>query len=310
MPAAAPGVAAGAAAPAGPPPLPVSPFRDCPTCPEMVVVPAGTFVLGTSGDAVEVDRARGEAPPLPVTMNRAYAIGRYEVTVAQWREFVIATQYVTPADCRILSGGAWIRLRDRDWQNPGFATPQGDDEPVVCVSWDDAKAYVDWLSKQTGQRYRLPSETEWEYAARGGTTSPRYFGNRDSHEETALSVACDYANVYDASAVTMLDLGVPNANCNDQRTYAAQVGSFAANAFDLHDAIGNVREWLQDCYTASYQERPQDGRAWEWAGGCELRGVRGGSFATRPAGARSAARDAELQGLRQSDLGFRIARDL
>ncbi|MFO0449133.1 MAG: formylglycine-generating enzyme family protein, partial [Pseudomonadota bacterium] len=258
----------------------------------------------------EVDRARGEAPPLPVTMNRAYAIGRYEVTVAQWREFVIATQYVTPADCRILSGGAWIRLRDRDWQNPGFATPQGDDEPVVCVSWDDAKAYVDWLSKQTGQRYRLPSETEWEYAARGGTTSPRYFGNRDSHEETALSVACDYANVYDASAVTMLDLGVPNANCNDQRTYAAQVGSFAANAFDLHDAIGNVREWLQDCYTASYQERPQDGRAWEWAGGCELRGVRGGSFATRPAGARSAARDAELQGLRQSDLGFRIARDL
>lgn len=285
-------------------------FRDCPTCPEMVVVPAGSSVLGTSGDQVEVDRARGESPPLAVTMSRAYAIGKYEVTVGQYRAFVQATQYATLGDCRIPADGSWVTLRDRDWLNPGFAQAQTDDEPVVCVSWDDAKAYADWLSKTTGQRYRLPSEAEWEYAARGGTTSPRYWGNRDSHEDTALSLACDYANVYDASAVTMLAFDVPNARCTDTATFTAAVGRYKPNAFDVHDAIGNVREWTQDCYTESYAGRPQDGRAWVWAGGCELRPVRGGSWASRPAASRSAARDAEPQGARQSDLGFRLARDL
>lgn len=283
-------------------------LRDCPACPAMVVVPAGTFVLGTSSDAREFDRDRGESPPLSVRLSRPFAIGQYEVTVAEFRAFVTATQYTPAGDCRIASGGAWVRLPDRGWQDPGFGTPQADNEPVVCVSWDDAKAYVDWLSKQTGKTYRLPSETEWEYAARGGTASARYFG--DSAEDDVLSVACDYANVYDASAVTELAFLYPNARCSDGRTYTAPVGSFKSNAFDLYDVIGNAREWLQDCYTASYEGRPADGRAWEWAGGCELRGVRGGSWATRPAESRSAARGAEAQGLRQSDLGFRVARDL
>jgi formylglycine-generating enzyme required for sulfatase activity len=223
---------------------------------------------------------------------------------------VQATQYATLGDCRIAADGSWITLRDRDWMNPGFAQAQADDEPVVCVSWDDAKAYADWLSKTTGHRYRLPSETEWEYAARGGTTSPRYWGNRDSHEDTALSLACDHANVYDTSAVTMLAFPVPNARCSDGATFTSAVARYKPNAFDLYDAIGNAREWTQDCYTASYAGRPQDGRAWVWAGGCELRAVRGGSWATRPSLSRSAARDAEPQGARQSDLGFRVAREL
>jgi formylglycine-generating enzyme required for sulfatase activity len=283
-------------------------FRDCPTCPELVIVPAGEFTLGTSIDDPEAEPARGEAPPLAVAMNRAYAIGRNEVTVAQYRAFVTATQYASPGDCRHVDGGGWLAERARDWQNPGFA--QREDEPVVCVSWDDAKAYADWLAKTTGKPYRLPSETEWEYAARGGTTTPRYWGARDSHEYAALSLACDNANVYDSSAVATLRLQVPNANCTDRRTYTAPVGSFRTNAFDLADAIGNAREWVQDCYTESYRGRPQDGRAWEWGGGCEQRGVRGGSWATRPAHSRSAARGAEPQGLRQSDLGFRVARDL
>ena len=283
-------------------------LRDCPACPAMVVVPAGTFTLGTSSDARELDREKGESPPLSVRLSRPFAIGQYEVTVAEFRTFVTATQYAPVGDCRIASGGAWVRLPDRGWKDPGFGTPQADNEPVVCVSWDDAKAYVDWLSKQTGKAYRLPSETEWEYAARGGTASARYFG--DSGEDDVLSVACEYANVYDASAVTELALLYPNARCSDGHTYTTAVGSFKSNAFDLYDVIGNAREWLQDCYTASYEGRPADGRAWEWAGGCELRGVRGGSWATRPAESRSAARGAEPQGLRQSDLGFRVARDL
>jgi len=283
-------------------------LRDCPACPALVVVPAGTFVLGTSSDAREIDRERGESPPLSVRLSRPFAIGQYEVTVAEFRAFATATQYSPAGDCRIASGGAWVRLPDRGWQDPGFGTPQADNEPVVCVSWDDAKAYVDWLSKQTGKPYRLPSETEWEYAARGGTASARFFG--DSTEDDVLSEACEYANIYDASAVTELAFLYPNARCSDGHTYTTAVGSFKSNAFDLYDVIGNVREWLQDCYTASYEGRPADGRAWQWAGGCESRGVRGGSWATRPAESRSAARGAELQGLRQSDLGFRVARDL
>src|SRR5579871_5130080 len=192
-------IAIATAAAEPPPAKPASgAFRDCPGCPEMVVVPAGDFLLGTSADEPEVDRERGESPPLPVAMTKAYAIGRYEVTVAQFRAFAEAAQYPLKGDCRITSGGAWVRLADRSWKNPGFGSAQADNEPVVCVSWDDAKAYTDWLTKTTGKVYRLPSETEWEYAARGGTTSPRYFGAFDSDEASVLSLACDYANVYDA----------------------------------------------------------------------------------------------------------------
>jgi formylglycine-generating enzyme required for sulfatase activity len=301
-PATAPSQAAASAA--------VGTFRDCPSCPDMVVVPAGQFLLGTSADEPEVDRERGESPPLAVTIARPYAVGKYEVTVAEFRAFAEATQYPTHGDCRVASGGTWVRLSDRSWRNPGFATEQADNEPVVCVSWDDAKAYVDWLAKTTGKPYRLPSETEWEYAARGGTTGPRYFGAHDSDEDSVLSLACDYANVYDASSVVELAFAYPNARCTDRYAYTAPVGSFKPNAFDLYDMLGNVREWVQDCYTASYRGRPADARAWQWAGGCELRGVRGGSWASRPADARAAARGAELQGLRQSDLGLRVVRDL
>jgi formylglycine-generating enzyme required for sulfatase activity len=307
----APGTGAkGASAVPAAPALPPGVIRDCPTCPELVIVPAGVFTLGTSASAAEVDAERGEAPPQPVTLSRPFALGRYEVTVGQFREFVAATQYAPNGDCRVASGGAWTRLPDHGWQDPGFATAPVDEDPAVCVSWDDAKAYADWLARATGQKYRLPSETEWEYAARGGTTTPRYFGDHDSDEAALLSVACDYANVYDTSAVIELGLVEPNARCSDGHTYVAAVGSFKPNAFDLHDMIGNAREWVQDCYTATYTGRPLDGRPWEWAGGCELRGVRGGSWASRPSAARAAARGAEPQSLRQADLGFRVARDL
>ncbi len=304
--------ASAAALPAALPAASATPgvLRDCPSCPEMIVVPAGNFLLGTSASALEVEVERGEAPPLPMTIARAFAIGRYEVTVAEFRAFSEAMQYSPAGDCRVASGGAWLRLPDRGWQDPGFAAPAADSEPVVCVSWDDAKAYTDWLAKTTGNAYRLPSEAEWEYAARGGTTTPRYFGDRDSDEASLLTVACEYANLYDASAVTELAFLQPNARCSDAHTYAAAVGSFKPNAFDLYDMIGNAREWVQDCYTTSYVGRPMDGRAWEWAGGCELRAVRGGGWASRPAASRAAARGAELQGLRQSDLGFRVAREL
>jgi formylglycine-generating enzyme required for sulfatase activity len=284
-------------------------LRDCPHCPELTVVPAGTFMLGTSADTWEYDPGTGETPPVAVTIQRPFAIGRYEVTVAQYRAFVAATGHATHSLCRVWSG-RWLQQPERDWRNPGFGAPAADTEPVSCVSWDDARAYVEWLSRTTGRKYRLPSEAEWEYAARGGTGWPRYWGDRDSHEGVALSLACDYANVYDSSAIATQQMPWPNARCSDHYATIAPVGRFKPNAFDAYDMIGNLREWVQDCYTASYQERPQDGRAWEWTGGCELRGVRGGSWATRPALSRAAVRGAEMQGTRQSDLGFRVARDL
>ena len=176
-------------------------------------------------------------------------------------------------------------------------------------SWDDARAYAEWLSAESGKRYRLPSEAEWEYVARGGTSFPRYWGENDSREDQVLALACDFANVYDASAVEALRLPWPNARCSDRATTLAPVAQYKPNAFGVHDIIGNAREWVMDCFTASYAGRPPDARAWTWQGGCEQKGVRGGSFASRPRDARAPARGAELAGHRQSDLGFRVARD-
>ena len=292
------------------PPLTPGAVRDCPLCPELMTVPAGSFLLGTSADQPESSRQTGESPPLSVTMHRPYAVSRTEITVAQFRTFADATHYTTEGGCRVWANGAWVLSRDRDWQNPGFAEPQADAEPVVCVSWDDAHAYLDWLSKVTGRKYRLLSETEWEYAARGGTSTARYWGDRDSGPFDLLTSACDYANVYDTSGVPVHGFPWANARCNDRYASLAPVGSFKANAFDLVDLIGNAREWLQDCYTTSYVGRPADARAWEWAGGCEERGVRGGSYATPPERSRAAARGGERQATRQQDLGFRVARDV
>lgn len=291
------------------PPLTPGAVRDCPLCPELVTVPAGSFVLGTSADQPEASRATGEAPPLSVTMHKPYALSRTEITVAQFRAFADETGYVPESGCRVWVDGAWVLTRERDWRSPGFTEPQAEAEPVVCVSWDDARAYVDWLSKKAGNRYRLPSESEWEYAARGGTSTARYWGDHDSGENDLLTSACDYANVYDTTGVPVFGFPWANARCTDRFAGLAPVASFKPNGFDLVDMIGNAREWVQDCYTTSYVGRPPDARAWEWAGGCEERGVRGGSFATPPETSRAAARGGARQSSRQQDLGFRVARD-
>jgi len=290
------------AAPAGAP-------RDCAVCPELALVPPGQFQMGSAPDAPELDASSGESPPVALAFARPFLVSRREITVGEFRKFVEATGAKAVPGCRVWAGGQWIKDPDRSWRDPGFAAAPRDDDPVVCVSWDDAHAYAEWLAAESGKRYRLPSEAEWEYVARGGTSYPRFWGERDSREDLVLSLACDYANVYDASAVDALRLPGPNARCSDRAPTLAPTGQYKPNAFGVHDIIGNAREWVMDCYTASYAGRPQDARAWTWQGGCELKGVRGGSFASRPRDARAPARSSAPVSLRQSDLGFRVARD-
>ena len=299
---------AGPAAPQAPAPAAAA-ARDCDVCPELATVPPGQFLIGSAPDAAELDVTTGESPAVQLSFARPFQVSRREITVGEFRRFVEATGAKAVPGCRVWSGGQWIQDPDRSWRDPGFAAAPRDDEPVVCVSWDDARAYAEWLSSESGKRYRLPSEAEWEYVARGGTSYPRYWGERDSREDVVLSQACDYANVYDVSAVEALGLPWPNARCSDGAPALAPAGRYKPNAFGVHDIIGNAREWVMDCYTASYAGRPQDARAWTWQGGCELKGVRGGSFVSRPRDARAPARGAAPASHRQSDLGFRVVRD-
>ena len=243
-------------------------FRDCPECPEMVVVPAGRFHRGGG-----YPYAR---PVHEVTISDPFAVGRYEVTRGEFVRFVQATGYDTEnAGC------------------PGFS--QTDRHPVTCVSWYDAQAYVQWVSRQTGKPYRLLSEAEWEYVARAGTATEYWWGNTASH---------DYANYGADKCCNGLATGA------DHWVTAAPVGSFTANAFGVFDTAGNVWEWVADCWNKDYRGAPTDGSAWT-SGVCSQRVVRGGSWVNSPENLRSAVRIGLDIGLRNDDrFGFRVARTL
>jgi formylglycine-generating enzyme required for sulfatase activity len=282
-------------------------FRDCDQCPEMVVVPAGNFMMGSP--KTEVGRFDPEGPQHPVTIATSFALGKYEVTVAEFKDFVQVTGYRTEAERNPDQGLAvwdekkdkWVWSKGQSWRSPGFA--QDDRHPVVGVSWNDAQAYVEWLAKRTGQAYRLPSEAEWEYAARAGTTTARFWGNDPNR-------ACAYANVGDRS-VKLARPEWPYAihDCEDGFIETAPVGRFAANRFALHDMIGNVWEWTQDCWNDGYAGAPKDGLPW-LKGDCGRRVVRGGSWGYTPELTRAAFRGRSVAGDRNSDQGFRLARTL
>ena len=196
------------------------------------------------------------------------------------------------------------------WRNPNKHQKNREDHPVACVSWNDAQAYVDWLSEETGERYRLPMEAEWEYAARAGTPSARYWGE-DPNE------ACRYANVYDRGSEAALKreytITWKPHECEDGFKKTAPAGSLEPNPFGLYDMLGNVWEWVQDCWHDNYQGdgRPDDGSAWEAESGqCVLRVVRGGSWFSHPRWVRSATRGRLTPDLRYNDVGFRLALDL
>ncbi len=280
-------------------------FRDCDVCPEMVVVPAGSFVMGTPGAGAGRGAEAAESGAVVVEIARPFGLGRREVTRGEFARFLADSGHEPVDGCRVWDAALNRFSEDSRRGFKDIATPAApsDELPASCVSFQDAQAYVQWLSAKSGARYRLPSEAEWEYAARAGSRTLRPWG--DEAEE-----GCDFANTYDLVAAARYRLGWPEAPCRDGYADLAPVGQFAANAFGLQDMIGNVREWVQDCATGSYAGRPRDGRAWEWLGGCGERVQRGGSWLTPPGETRSAFRSAAPAGEHASDAGFRVAADL
>ena len=235
-------------------------FRDCDVCPEMVVVPAGSFLMGAP--AGEEEREGDEGPQHRVTIREPFTVGVYEVTFEEWDA------------CAADGGCGGYRPDDKGWGRGR--------RPVINVSWDDAQGYVRWLSRKTGEEYRLLSEAEWEYASRAGTTTRYSFG----HEITPS-----------------------DANYGRNMGETQPVGSYRANGFGLHDMHGNVWEWVRDCRNESYAGAPNNGDAWE-VGDCTRRGLRGGSWASDSRNLGSADRNGIRSGNRVSNLGFRVARTL
>ncbi len=287
MPKPAPSLAAGA---------PGSVFRDCADCPELVVIPPGRFTMGSP--ATEPERDPDEGPQQAITIARRFALGRYPVTVGEWRAFVTATARPDPPSCSILVNGEVVDRRGASWRNRGF--PQTDQDPVVCVNRQDALDYAAWVSARSGQRYRLPTEAEWEYAARAGGTSAWWWGS-DAARQCASANGADQASHPGATAAV--------APCTDGFARTNPVGHFPPNGFNLHDMGGNARQWVADCYTESLDGTPADGSPRPATPGCD--GLqRGGSWDDDPRELRVAFRWGVPPDLRGHDAGLRLARDL
>ena len=246
-------------------------FRECEGCPWMVVVPPGEFMMGSPES--EAGRDSDEGPVHRVRIERPFAVGVYELTFAEW-------------DACVSGGGCGgYRPSDAGWGRGN--------RPVIRVSWEDAKAYVRWLSEETGEEYRLLSESEWEYVARAGTRTPFHTG------QTISTGQANYDGRYTYGS----------GRKGRYRGETVEVGSFEANGYGLHDVHGNVWEWVEDCWNGGYREAPADGSAWE-TGDCSRRVLRGGSWVDIPWLLRSADRYGLGTGNRSNSIGFRIARTL
>jgi formylglycine-generating enzyme required for sulfatase activity len=265
-------------------------FQECADCPVMVGIPAGSFAMGSPPG--EKGRFDTEGPLHRVTV-RAFALGKYDVTSEEFLAFLRATGY-QPAPCNPILKYSWTS------PGAGRAWPPTEVEPrrwpAVCLDWKDAHAYVDWLNatvkkRRGGGPYRLPSEAEWEFAARGGTQTARWWGDA---------------------------IGTGNADCNGcgspyDDSVLSDVDAFRPNPFGLYGMLGNAWQWTEDCWHPNYTGAPTDGRAWVSVG-CTKHVLRGGSWDNLPVFVRAAARSAGIADGGEYDYsslaGFRVARDL
>ena len=246
-------------------------FKECDRCPEMVTIPAGTLIMGSPQG--EPDRGPDEGPQHTVVFAKPFAVGRFAVTFEEW-------------DACVAAGGcAGYVPSDEGWGRGR--------RPVINVSWDDAKAYLAWLSRRTGREYRLLTEAEREYVARAGTTTAFWWG-------ASLSTVQANYNGSVASAASA---------AGEYRQQTLPVDTFEPNLFGLYQVHGNVYDWLEDCFNESYQGAPSDGSAWT-TGDCYRRAHRGGSWYSNPWALRSASRNRNFSITRFNFIGFRVARPL
>jgi formylglycine-generating enzyme required for sulfatase activity len=269
-------------------------IRDCPTCPLFTVLRTGSF---QQGSAAGTGASRHEQPRHLVAIAYPIAMQNRDVTVADFREFTAATGREVQG-CDVYEG-TWRHQVRASWKDPGFK--QGDSHPVTCVSFEDAVAYARWLSDTTGHRYRLPSASEWEYAARAGSDAMRPWG-ADAAEP------CANANVADQSAARRFP-GWDVFACDDGYANTSPVSTFKANAFGLDDMLGNVFQWTADCWHADYAGAPTDGSPRQ-DGDCTERELRGGSWFSAPAYVRPAYRNHFAANYRTSSVGFRLVREV
>jgi formylglycine-generating enzyme required for sulfatase activity len=276
--------------------------------PEMVVMPARSFMMGSPED--EDDRMANEGPQHRVTFERGFALSRTEVTVGEFADFVRATGYRTDAEIagesRVydVETGRMDESEDIDWRLDYAGENADENLPVVHVSWRDANAYVQWLSEQTGRTYRLPSEAEFEYALRGGTQTPYWWGDGAPPEDDMENVTGDRDQSPSGAR-----WNVAFRRYSDGHWGPAPVGTLVRNPFDLNDMGGNVMEWVEDCWHDSYVRAPGDGSAWVNPG-CERRVIKGASWSSTPAMSRSAFRISSATTSTDMRVGFRVARDL
>ena len=291
-------------------------FKDCSDCPEMVMISAGSFTMGSPEN--EPGHYPEESPQRKVSLKQ-FAAGKFDITKKEWAAFVKATNRVTANGCAwaAIPGDTakpWIPNPTANWNHLGFA--QDSSHPAVCISWYDVQDYLNWLCKRAGFQYRLLTEAEWEYASRAGVTTLYSWGDTPSHE---------YANYGADSGFIGITKG------RDKWTHTSPVSAFPPNQFGLYDMNGNVMQWVQDCFDYPYSDKPIDGSAYKddvklnltgefsnlnGTNSCSYHILRGGDFGDPPRYIRSASRnfapqgEATLETYRNAAIGFRVARTL
>ncbi len=280
-------------------------FKDCNACPDMVIIPEGTVNIGSYKE--EIGRKKGERDRVLATINKAFAMAKTEVTLGQYRTFMEETKYKSKVPfykgsplvgCNYFDGKSYGYVAAHNWQNPGY--PQRESDPVVCVSYSDAKAYTDWLTIKTGRNYRVPSSVEFEYASRAGSSSPWFWG-------TDPSKACEFANIGDKTFANKFPTRA-SFPCTDGYVFTTKVGRFKPNNFGLYDMVGNAWEWTADCFKKDLTNVPLNGSAYTGTHEeCEARTPKGGSWISAISWSRAAVRSRDGADYKSFMLGFRVA---